>query len=130
MEEEQRNEEAREKGGVDELKSDEELDRSNNDDTPLSDAAPYLSSSPAAATAGLIKLTLRGSQTDVLPLLVRPTMKISSLLKQYCKAFNVDLAKKAGIWIEFDGERLDNAIGIGEVEDFEDEEVLDVRGAR
>lgn len=92
-------------------------------------AQPDDPSSPAAPT-NLIKLTLRGSQTDILPLMVRPTMKISSLLKQYCKAFNVDSARREGMWIEFDGEKLDNGIGIGEVEDFEDEEVLDVRGAR
>ena len=102
------------------------------DKVPQSDLAdaPDDPSSSAAAPSNSIKLTLRGSQTDILPLLVRPTMKISSLLKQYCKAFNVPLEKREGMWIEFDGEKLESGISIGEVEDFEDEEVLDVRGTR
>lgn len=53
--------------------------------------------------AGLFKVLVRGSASMVLPLAVRPTIRISALLKSYCKKFKVGPERASSMWLEFDG---------------------------
>lgn len=74
-----------------------------------------------------VRVILRTKSKEIL-ILVKKSMKISSILKVYFKREEiVDEGVKANTWLEFDGEKLDGEISIGEVEDFEDEEFIDVR---
>lgn len=53
--------------------------------------------------AGLFKVVVRGSASMVLPLAVRPTIRISALLKSYCKKFKIAPERASSMWLEFDG---------------------------
>lgn len=62
-----------------------------------------------AAPGGTIRVTVRGSQTMTLGLVVKPTTTVVQLLRHYCRHFEIDLAELPGMWAEFEGERLDSA---------------------
>ncbi|KAL8290458.1 hypothetical protein RQP46_002716 [Phenoliferia psychrophenolica] len=83
-----------------------------------------------AGRAGMINVKVRGSATMVLDALFKPTHKIATLLRAYCKQFDIDVAKVPSMWAEFDGERLDSQKTLAEYDEIEDGEAIDVRGAK
>lgn len=80
-----------------------------------------------AQAGDLFRITIRGPLGATLPLAVKRTTLVSTLLKQYCKHFKVADMTKA--WLEFDGEKLNlgDRIGEGEVED---EETIDFKQSK
>ncbi|KAI5481124.1 small ubiquitin-related modifier, SUMO domain protein [Pseudohyphozyma bogoriensis] len=76
---------------------------------------------------GLFNISIRGSQTQVLSLAVKPTTTIAVLLKQYCKKFGIDDGKMAKMWVEWEGEKLDKEKTIGSYDEIEEEETIEVR---
>lgn len=80
------------------------------------------------AKPNLFHLTLRGSQTQVFAVAVKPTILISGLLRQYCKKFSIDAARMGRMWLEFDGEKLEAKKRLDQYADeIENEETIDVR---
>lgn len=86
------------------------------------------SDSAAGHDPSLLRLTIRGSATQSLSLALKPSTLISSLLKAYCKKFDVSKERMKKMWIEFDGEKLEGKKRLEEFEgEIEDEETVEVR---
>ncbi|KAK4704912.1 hypothetical protein P7C70_g1297, partial [Phenoliferia sp. Uapishka_3] len=78
--------------------------------------------------AGTIRLSIRGSATMVLGLMVKPeTTTVAQILRRYCKKFEIEPARAAKMWTELDGDRLDGAKTLSSYEDIEDETLIEVR---
>lgn len=84
--------------------------------------------SPGGGRAGLFKISVRGSEKNVLSLAVKPTTTVATLLRRYCKHFEVPQDKADKAWAEFDGERIEGGKRLEEVDELEEEETIDVRG--
>ncbi|KAM0748626.1 hypothetical protein T439DRAFT_68851 [Meredithblackwellia eburnea MCA 4105] len=76
----------------------------------------------------LRRISIRGSQTMVLPIQAKVTTTVGQLIKRFCKEFDIDASCIPSMWMEFDGERLDSTATLGSIDDIEDEETIDVRG--
>lgn len=83
----------------------------------------------ASASSVLVRLTIRGSATQALPLAVKSTTSIATLLKQYSKTFGIEEKRRKNLWLEFDGERLGEGVKICDIE-VEDEDTLEVKESR
>ena len=56
-----------------------------------------------------------------------PTVKISALLDAFAAKHDLTPAQRKSATLEFDGEALDPASTLADIEDFADEDVLDVK---
>lgn len=79
-----------------------------------------------AALAGLLRITVRGSQTQSLGLAVKPSTSMSQLLGRYCRKFSIPPERGERMWLEFDGEQLDLTKRLEEYDEIEDEDTIDV----
>lgn len=78
-----------------------------------------------------LRVTLRGAlEFQLLPLRGKASIKISNLLKYFIKRFEIPKERGEGLWLEYEGKRLGMEMSLGEVEDFEEEEIFEVREKR
>lgn len=75
---------------------------------------------------GHIRLTLRGPQASV-HVQVKPTKGIDKLLQHYFKTQGIEPNRQHRFWLELEGEKLNLKKTVGDYEDLEDEETIDVR---
>ncbi|SCV73607.1 BQ2448_6037 [Microbotryum intermedium] len=77
----------------------------------------------------LIRLTVRGGPKSSFGFAVKPTFPLRKVLTWYCKKEGIVDAKRiAGMSLEWDGEKLDLDETVADIEEFEDEDTLDVKG--
>ncbi|SCZ88833.1 BZ3500_MvSof-1268-A1-R1_Chr10-4g03109 [Microbotryum saponariae] len=113
-----------------------ELVRSNGQVDMRSSPLPELRSSTTGAREPdspdqdqLIRLTVRGGPKSSFGFAVKPTFPLRKVLAWYCKkAGIVDAKRIARMSLQWDGEKLDLEQTVADIDEFEDEDTLDVKG--
>jgi hypothetical protein len=102
-----------------------------NDSAPGDDATEDIATGDTGTSiSGMLRVTVRGSQTQSLGLAVKPSTLVSQLLSRYCRKFSVPSEQAIRMWLEFDGEQLDSSKRLEDYDEIEDEDTIDVRAPK